>query len=312
VTPRRAPARAWFTSGQLATLALDAALAEALPLLRAAGVEPLLIKGPAVAHWLYDDPRERAYADVDLLVSRADVDRARCVFAGLGYADLMADKRASERTGHAATFERGHATIDLHWRLMLLPEGDAYALLSRGGQTIRVAGADVRVPPASALALIVALHAAQHGHAHTPAAADLTRAVESVDHATWQAAAGLAHEAGATVAFAAGLRVVAGGEALATQLGLPAEIPIELRLQARAAYGMQRLIALRNATGWRRRGVVLISTLFPSPAFMRAYDPRAQHGRSGLLTAYAARIPRLVIRTLSTIRDYIAISRDQA
>ncbi len=32
------------------------------------GIRPLLIKGPAVAAWLYDDPAERWYGDVDLLV----------------------------------------------------------------------------------------------------------------------------------------------------------------------------------------------------------------------------------------------------
>ena len=41
----------------------------------------MLIKGPVFARWLYDDPAERPYRDLDLLVAPDRVDAARRTLA---------------------------------------------------------------------------------------------------------------------------------------------------------------------------------------------------------------------------------------
>jgi hypothetical protein len=57
-------------------------LAEALA---QAGVEGILLKGGDIRHRLYDDPVSRPMGDVDILISPADLDRARAVLKGRGY-----------------------------------------------------------------------------------------------------------------------------------------------------------------------------------------------------------------------------------
>jgi hypothetical protein len=309
VTDRRAPGGAWFARPILQTLALDAALAEAVAALRRAGIDPLLIKGPVIARWLYDDPNERGYGDVDLLVPVAAVPAARATLVGLGYSEPFAHSRTDERVPHAATFERGPAVVDLHWELNLMAHPDAYGLLGRGATRLQVAGAEVLIPPPAALAVIVTLHAAQHGHATPTAAADLSRALARVDLATWRAAARLAREAGAVSALRAGLGVVEGGDRLAVRLELPERVPVGLRMRSQDVSGVTRFEALRTAAGWRRRAGLLVSTMFPSRAFMRYVDPRARRGRRGLLTAYAVRLPRLAARVPGTLLRYARLRR---
>lgn len=68
--------------------ALQAALHErnikqVFALLRAAGVEPLLVKGWAMAR-LYPEPGARPYGDIDLCVRPADFKTARAVLSGAG------------------------------------------------------------------------------------------------------------------------------------------------------------------------------------------------------------------------------------
>jgi len=55
---------------------LKRTLAEAIGALRDEGIDPIVLKGTAVAHTVYPEPWLRALGDVDLLVPRADLPRA--------------------------------------------------------------------------------------------------------------------------------------------------------------------------------------------------------------------------------------------
>ena len=66
-------------------LTLDSALAEILRRFDVHGVRSLLLKGAAFASWLYDDPRERPYGDVDLLIRPDQFDLAKGVLAELNF-----------------------------------------------------------------------------------------------------------------------------------------------------------------------------------------------------------------------------------
>ena len=53
-------------------LALDAVTSDLVDAFDAAGIDTVLLKGPATVRWLYaDNPGRRLYSDIDLLVSPA-------------------------------------------------------------------------------------------------------------------------------------------------------------------------------------------------------------------------------------------------
>jgi hypothetical protein len=255
---------------------LDALAAEIVPALEAAGAEPLLIKGPALAQWLYDDPAERHYTDVDLLVPREALPAARQVLRRHGFEPIVSGLHDHEHSVHHETWVREHSLqtpVELHHTLALVEAGDAlvWQRLSEGRRRVVVAGTPVQAPGFAACALIVALHAAHHGARAPRPMADLARAVARVDLETWRAAAHLASELRALAAFAVGLRLDPGGRALAGELGLPEDSTRELRLHARTpprtAFGIEQLVA---APGARARFVLLRQKIAPSPEFMRS------------------------------------------
>ena len=145
-----------FAAAARRSLALTAALVEALTALRTAGVGVTPFKGPALAVAAYGSVILRQFDRLDVLVHRADVARAERVLAQQGYRPAGAAER------HARGWVRGDVTLVLHC-----------GLASRSVGTRGVAGlwvrrrplelGDVRVPapaPEDHL-LLLTLHAAQ-------------------------------------------------------------------------------------------------------------------------------------------------------
>ena len=50
-----------------------------------AGVTPILLKGAALQHWLYDRDHPREIVDFDLLVREEEIPRARRALEEIGY-----------------------------------------------------------------------------------------------------------------------------------------------------------------------------------------------------------------------------------
>jgi hypothetical protein len=97
-------------------LRADRWLAEVVPALRAAGVDPVLLKGPAIAQWLYAEyPLLRGYHDVDLLVAPHHLGRAEDVLRQLGFTPPGLAAPGDVPTHANAWFRaRDGAEIDLH------------------------------------------------------------------------------------------------------------------------------------------------------------------------------------------------------
>ena len=72
------------------------------------GVPVISLKGPWLAQRLYGDTALRLYSDLDLLVRRADFDRAGQVLSGLGFS------AAARRDDYARTWSRGSIILELH------------------------------------------------------------------------------------------------------------------------------------------------------------------------------------------------------
>jgi hypothetical protein len=293
------------------TLAVDATTAEVVQALAQAGCPALLLKGPALARALYDPDEHRAYVDSDLLVRPSDLAGAGNVLARLGFT-LVLDHREhpSVADPHAQEWARPPADhVDLHWRVAGADDR-SWAVLSAHAEPIAIGQVEVQAVSGPAVALVVALHAAHHGTTAPKPLADLDRALERLDLATWKAAAALAEDLGAAEPFAAGLRVTSRGSALAVELGLQEIASPQRKLMASSqppgALGLLRIAESRGAAG---RLTAIRDTLFPAPSYMRASYPGARRGTRGLLLAYGARLLARAQRLPAAVRALRAARR---
>lgn len=296
-------------------LTLESALAEVAGALGRRGVQPLVLKGPVFARWLYDDPGQRSYADIDLLVDPDQFHTASSVLTGLGFEPYLRDARPHERADHHEVwdrFGRVPVRVELHHTLLWVsaPPSVVWERMSAGARPIEVAGVRVVAPSEVSCTLIVGLHAAQHGVAAAKPLRDLERAVQRVRRPTWQAAAALARELGADQAFAAGMRLDPGGCELADQLGLATTSPRLVRLLASSslpdtAIGLERLFVTR---GVRARWRLIVQEFAASPEFMRACYPVARKGRMGLIAAYLYRPVHTAVKLPRGLRAWLRVA----
>jgi hypothetical protein len=281
--------------GSAVSLALDVVTADVVGAMNTAGVRTILLKGPALAQWLYEDGAPRPYLDIDLLVAPGDAGRAEAVLIGLGFHTADASAR------HATVWMRAAdgASIDLHTNLIGIgrPAREAWTALEAGTDRMRVGGREVEVLGRAARALHVGLHAAEHGMQAGKALNDLGRALERTPPDVWEGAAALADRLDAASAFATGLRLVPSGRDLADRLDLTRTRSIETALRARTApapaLGLHRLA---TTSGLPRKVALVAAELFPPAPFMRGSSALARKGTVGLAFAYVWRPLWLVWR----------------
>ena len=77
--------RGFAQEGEGLTLAVDAQTVRVVQAFRRAGIEPILLKGPAVASWLYAGDMHRSYRDTDLMVDPGVREPAFRALRSLGY-----------------------------------------------------------------------------------------------------------------------------------------------------------------------------------------------------------------------------------
>jgi hypothetical protein len=292
---RQPTATARLLLGAGISLRMDAVTAEVVEALRTAGVEAVLLRGPAIARWLYEDANARSYVDVDLLVPLSDVEHAEQVLAGLGFSDYTVEGvLGHDRPTYAHTWlRRDGAAVDLHYALLgaRLQPARIWDVLAAETETISVLGTEVRVASPPGRALVVALHAAHHGVGVGQPLDDLARALELLPAALWEKAHELAARLDAQEAFATGLRLLEPGRELAHSLGLPPTRSTETALRAGTpppmALGFEWLATTR---GLRGKAGLVARKIVPAPRFMRAWSPLARRGRTGLAAAYAWRL----------------------
>jgi hypothetical protein len=195
-------------------LALDALGLEVVEALGTVGIPVLLLKGPVTAGWLYDDPLEHPYTDVDLLVAPHDGLRASRLLSTLGFRDYHASVLGIYRPANERAYVRADGVVDLHTGLVGIPGSrseEAWQVLHRESEPFLLHGRSVQVLHPVARTLQLALHAAQATPADK-ALVDLRRGLARLPDEQWRAAADLAGTLGAAAAFAAGLaRVGAAG-----------------------------------------------------------------------------------------------------
>jgi hypothetical protein len=292
---------------QPSLMALDAAAAEAVDDLADAGVDALVLKGPALARALYRSGEHRGYTDVDLLVSPGHLPAARRVLQERGYMSIddglgivdLAGASDAETWLQARGADSIGVMIDLHWRLPGSETSPQTAWVALSGERgwIELEGRRVATLSREGLALHVATHAAQHGVRYGRPIDDLTLALERWSPDIWRGAETLAAAIGATAAFAAGLRLVPRGAALAADLGLPAADAVlwSIANRKRRPRGTFHLEAFTGSRGVRERLQVLRRSLFPRREWIAWQYPWARKTGARLMLARALHLMRAPI-----------------
>jgi hypothetical protein len=281
-----------------ARLLADRTTAEVVHALHAAGIRPLLLKGPVIARWLYTDaPGQRGYVDVDLLVGPDNRAATADVLVDLGFRSTDTVRLAGERVPHAQPFERlGSAAVDLHHTIHDLEDVPAHLVweaVCAEREQLSVAGTVVDTPGPVARVLHVVFHVSLEEPGNTSAVLDLRRAVEQVDPQIWSQAAVLARRFGVLDVMTAKLRLVPGGRRVCQELGLhegalPARL-LTTRQEDSPPYvhSMSRFMELNDT---RQRLRYVTAKAIPTPEFLRQWTPVAGYGKPGLFLAYLLRI----------------------
>jgi hypothetical protein len=285
-----------------AVMRVDALTAEVVHAFRDAGVRAIVLKGPAIARWLYDEIGDRHYTDSDLLVSPVALSVAEAVLSERGFVRGQSGWLSKSREWRC---DRG--LVDLHTSLFGIDVDDATAweLLAADTEPLSAGGITVEVLGQGARAFHLATHAAQHDRTFNKPQGDLERGVDVVALDVWRDAARLAERLGATGTFAAGLQRV-GADELLKRLGLTSvRMPAAAALLAGdpppTALGISQLAQARTT---RARLSVLARGVIPQPRYMRAHYPEARRGRARLGYAYAARACRLARHLPAGVRAW--------
>ena len=298
----------WSRGQAAAELGRRARLQAVLARLEEAGIPTLVLKGAALAQWLYPRPSLREFSDVDLLfANRADAERAGDALAALGYA--MPYRAGRFRHELLCRSADGRLDLDLHWRLIEWPALDALpdfdALWSGRIPLPGLGEAAFGLGAPHAL-----LHACVHRASNLTAGLgdrlkwlyDLHLLAEALDaSAAWGRFVEVARRAQACGICAEGLAASAGlfGTVVpedvtwALEQGRGAEPVDARRLQD---WGYVQRMNFRALRGWGEKAAWLGSRLVPPAGHMRElYGDR--YGRAGLLWQ---RLRRAVMRVIGS------------
>ncbi len=132
---------------------------EALATLHHRGLDPIVLKGMALAHTVYPRPVYRTLADIDFLLPREQVDEARLALSRLGFGSNV-EEAPTEYHLRPLYSSQGQISVELHFHL--LPEASPYTISLdsfRARSTVSVvAGVEARVLAPTDLLLHSCIH----------------------------------------------------------------------------------------------------------------------------------------------------------
>ncbi len=256
--------------------AYAAAAAEVLSLLAAAGVEPLLLRGAALAGTVYERPELRHCHDLDLLVRREELPAAAAALACDPVHLLPTQPDDGVRAAHASGLP-----VALHTRLFHIPYYDApLEPLWRHREATTIGRTAASIPSPADMLVHVCGHAAcSRSRLNLRWACDawLLLANSDIDWA-------VALDRIATSRLGLPLLVLLGY--LADELGAPVPPEVRAALARMAAatppagldaalWGARAGISggvrslLRAADGWRSRATIARWCVAPTPSYLR-------------------------------------------
>jgi hypothetical protein len=304
--PVLARLRATWMGAECQQLHAGAQLREIVGVLGRAGIETIILNGPALAADYYPDPALRPFDDLDLLIRRRDRERALELLLGLGYTD-DSPGRSLERVPAAyltAPAGSSQLPVDLHWECVGGPRAaeeiwDRAVVATSWGQAARILAAED-------LLIYLAANFAIH---HTLAGAlwqlDLALVLRRHHLALdWDAITARARRWGAAGAVYFSLRAV--GDQLGVRAPTPTmnrlrpdDLRVSLidRLQRAGEDGpkLDYLVGVVMLDRYSDIARTLASGLIPPPGYLRSrYDSRS------LIAAYLTHYGR-VARSLARV-----------
>ncbi|HEY4348829.1 MAG TPA: nucleotidyltransferase family protein [Gaiellaceae bacterium] len=291
----------------------DRAATELFAQLRARELDAILLRGPAIARRLYADG-DRAYGDCDILVDETRRGEIEQVIAELDFVSYT--PLASAQHWHR---DRDGVEIDLHRALngAHVANPVLWSAFSAHRTPFDLDGTPITTLDEAGTAVVVALHAAQHGALVPHTLHDLERALVVWDVELWRRAAALAEEIGGLVAFRQALTMIPSGEERLAALGLHPAVSMRSTLRRR---GVSVPLYLTEALTPLERLTIVLRRVAPSRAELaKTFDPRAANSTPRLLAVHAHRLgrlplhaARLLVRSRRARAEALAIRRQHA
>ena len=269
------------------------------------------LKGPFLGEALYADPGMRPFTDLDLLVHRADVERAVALLSTSGYRHIALDRTLEYELTYAtaACFVPSDGgpsvfSVDLHWGLVSFPAGatprtiDAEEVWTRAVEAWR-GGVSLLELCQEDLLLYLALHLAVH-HPFVGFVWRLDMALllrRPPGYFDWPSILERARRWGVRGALYFALRVVEEDLSFTAPAGVLSELkPRGLRGEALERLARHRdpralfehLVDLLLLDAGRDLLRAIATTAAPTPAFVRG-----RYGTSSAVRAYLAHYRRI-------------------
>src|SRR5262249_3606555 len=208
--------RGHFETNAVRNRLMTAELSKVLARLGDERIAAIPYKGPVLARRAYGAVALRRFADLDVLVRRAEVFRAVAALRELGYEPRLRLTRAQERALLALQCEypldrdRGRLTTEIHWDVV--PRDFAFHLdLDRfwsAARPMQLDGLTMLTPSPEDLLLILVVHGAKHFWARLAWLVDVAAAIEAHPDIDWSTLLARAQERGAARMLAVALTVV--------------------------------------------------------------------------------------------------------
>ncbi|HEY5021236.1 MAG TPA: nucleotidyltransferase family protein, partial [Gemmatimonadaceae bacterium] len=175
------------------SLRLSAQLVSVLRAFESEGIEAMPFKGPSLALLVYGNLSLRQFDDLDILVRRNDIERARRALSGIGFAPVLAysdDQRASiQLSGHHEQLVDASSgtTVELHWLLNHRAQSRESSERQwwENEQAVSIGGVAAHTLGRENLLLYLCMHGGKHGWARLAWLSDLAHALRAYPDADW-------------------------------------------------------------------------------------------------------------------------------
>ena len=185
--------------------------------LASANIDALPFKGPTLAALVYGNLALRQYQDLDILVRRTDLERARRTLFELGFRPAVAyssSQRSSiELSGHHEQLvDSAGTTVELHWSLnnRTLTHDSFESRWWENRQTTAIGGVLVHTLGSERLILYLCMHGGKHSWGRLSWLSDLRHALHAFPDVDWELVNDLAIENGALRMVAVGIALMNG------------------------------------------------------------------------------------------------------